>query len=111
MAKRPPKRSERTLRREQERTVTRLRDDRERLFRLEPGGNPDHPLDASSAAVIEAHAMGVPCPQCGASQEVTEHVALVHGPERVRLRETKLRCRQCGSTRSLWFKIVGTGPN
>jgi hypothetical protein len=40
---------------------------------------------------------------------VTEHVALIH--HAVRLRETKLRCRQCGSTRSLWFKIVGTGLN
>jgi predicted RNA-binding Zn-ribbon protein involved in translation (DUF1610 family) len=109
MAKRPPKRSERTVRREQERTTNRLREDRERLFRLEPGGNTDHPLDASSAAVIEAHAASVPCPQCGAVQEVTEHVALIH--HAVRLRETKLRCRQCGSTRSLWFKIVGTGLN
>jgi hypothetical protein len=29
----------------------------------------------------------------------------------VRLRETKLRCRQCGSQRSLWFKIVGPSLN
>jgi len=29
----------------------------------------------------------------------------------VRLRETKLRCRQCGSKRSLWFKIVGPSLN
>src|SRR5450631_579885 len=52
MAKRPPKRSERTVRREQARALTRLQADRERLFTLEQGGAPERPLDASSAAVI-----------------------------------------------------------
>jgi transposase-like protein len=109
MAKRPPKRSERTVRREQARALTRLQSDRERLFKLEPGGEPERPLNASAAAVIEAHATGVPCPLCGSSQEVVEHTALVHNG--VRLREVKLRCRQCGSKRSLWFKIVGASLN
>jgi len=109
MAKRPPKRSERTVRREQARALTRLQSDRERLFTLEPGGAPERPLDASSAAVIEAHATSVPCPLCDSAQEVVEHTALVHNG--VRLREVKLRCRQCGSKRSLWFKIVGASLN
>jgi len=109
MAKRPPKRSERTLRREQARALTRLQSDREKLFKLEAGGSVQRPLDATSAAVIEAHATSVPCPLCGNPQEVIEHTALVH--QGVRLRETKLRCRQCGSQRSLWFKIVGTSLN
>jgi hypothetical protein len=109
MAKRPPKRSDRTVRREQARALTRLQRDRERLFALEPGGNVEHPLEATSAAVIEAHAISVPCPLCGSSQEVLEHSALIH--HGVRLRETKLRCRQCGSQRSLWFKIVGPNLN
>jgi transposase-like protein len=109
MAKRPPKRSERTVRREQARALTRLQSDRERLFALEPGGAPERPLDASSAAVIEAHATRVPCPSCGGGHEVVEHTALVQ--RGVRLREVKLRCRQCGSTRSLWFKIVGANLN
>jgi hypothetical protein len=109
MAKRPPKRSERTVRREQARALTRLQSDRERLFTLEPGGAPEHPLDASSAAVIEAHATSIPCPLCESTQEVVEHTALVHNG--VRLREVKLRCRQCGSKRSLWFKIVGSSLN
>jgi len=109
MAKRAPKRSDRTIRREQERAQTRLREDRERLFALEPGGNPERPLSAASAAVIESHAVGVPCPQCGANHELLEHSA--HVRRGVRLRETKLRCRQCGSERSLWFKIVGPSLN
>ena len=109
MAKRAPKRSDRTVRREQERGKDRLKQDRERLFALSPGGNPERPFDAASAAVIESHALSVPCPQCGANHELIEHLA--HVRSGVRLRETKLRCRQCGSARSLWFKIVGPGLN
>ena len=109
MAKRTPKRSERTVRREHERAHTRLLGDRERLFALEPGGQPQRPIEAASAAVIEAHAVGVPCPRCAGSQEVLEHAARVH--DGARLREIRLCCRQCGSKRSLWFKIVVPGPN
>jgi len=109
MAKRAPKRRERTLRREQDRAIDRLKDDRERLFTLEPGGSTERPLDAASAAVIESHALSVPCPLCGANHELVEHSA--HVKNGVRLRETKLRCRQCGSKRSLWFKIVGPSLN
>jgi len=109
MAKRPPKRSDRNLRREQERASDKLKEARERLFVLEAGGTPERPLEAASAAVIEAHASSVPCPRCEGSQEVVEHAALVH--DGVRLREAKLRCRQCGSQRSLWFKIVGPSLN
>ena len=109
MAKRPPKRGERAVRRAQERSQAKLQNDRERLFLLEPGGRPERPLEAHSAAVIETHATSVLCPRCGASQEVVEHTALVHNG--VRLREAKLRCRQCGSKRSLWFRIVGPSLN
>jgi len=109
MAKRAPKRSARTVRREQERESGRLKEDRERLFTLEPGGNPERPLAAASAAVIESHALSMPCPLCGANHELVEHSA--HVKNGVRLRETKLRCRQCGSKRSLWFKIVGPSLN
>src|SRR6188472_1490799 len=77
MAKRAPKRSDRTVRREQERAKTRLKEDRERLFSLEPGGNPERPLAAASAAVIESHALSVPCPHCSANHELLEHLAHV----------------------------------
>ena len=109
MAKRQRKRSERTVRREEERASTRLQEDRERLFALEAGGSIEHPIEALSAAVNEGHASSVPCPRCGANLEVVEHCALVH--QGVRLREAKLRCRQCGSRRSLWFKIVANSLN
>jgi len=109
MAKRPPKRSDRTVRREQERLALRLQDERERLFSLERGGRPERPIEAVSAAVIEAHASAVPCPRCGGSHELLEHRALVQ--DGVRLRNVLLRCRKCGSQRSLWFQIVGPSLN
>jgi hypothetical protein len=40
---------------------------------------------------------------------VLEHVALTI--DGARLREARLRCRRCGTTRSLWFCINETGPN
>jgi len=109
MAKRPKKRSDRSVHQEQARIRAKLAADQERLFQLEAGGSKERPLEASAAAVIEAHATGVPCPRCGGHQEVIEHTALTH--QGVRLREAKLRCRQCGSERSLWFRIVGPNLN
>jgi transposase-like protein len=109
MAKRPPKQGERTVRRAAQRAQTKLENDRDRLFLLEPGGSAERPLEAHSAAVIETQATSVPCPRCGGSQEVVEHAALVHGG--VRLRQVKLRCRKCGSKRSLWFRLVGPSLN
>ena len=109
MAKRPPKSRARTERRTEERRAVRVQEASERLFALEPGGSKERPIVAASAAVIEAHAVGVPCPRCGGSHELLEHRALVSGG--VRLRVTSLRCRKCGSERSLWFEIVGASLN
>lgn len=99
----------RTVRREAERELGKLQSARERLFQLELGGSAERPLMVSSAAVIEAHAESVPCPRCESKHEISEHAAVtVRG---VRLRELRLRCRQCGSQRSLWFRIGGAAPN
>jgi hypothetical protein len=106
MAKKPRPRA---LRREEQRTLAKLQAARERLFSLEVGGSPERPLSVVSAAVVEAHAESVPCPRCAGRHEVLEHVALTVAGSR--LREARLRCRQCGTTRSLWFRIADTGPN
>jgi hypothetical protein len=99
----------RTQRREEERNLEKLQTARERLFELELGGAAERPVPVVSAAVVEAHAESVPCPRCEGKQEVAEHVAVtVRG---VRLREARLRCRQCGKRRSLWFRIADVGPN
>jgi hypothetical protein len=93
----------RTQRREAGRTLSKLQAAREKLFHLDPGGSPERPLDVSSAAVVETHAESVPCPRCEGKHDVLEHVALTR--DEARLREARLRCRQCGSLRSLWFRI------
>ena len=106
MAKKPRPRS---ARREATRAAVKLGQARERLFELELGGAAERPLSVTSAAVVEAHAESRPCPRCAGRQQVVEHVAVtVRG---VRLREARLRCRQCGSLRSVWFLIRDVGPN
>ena len=102
----PKKPRARTERRQDERTLAKLRDARQRLFTLEPGGSAERPLLVPSAAVVESQAESVPCPRCGGRHQVEEHVASTVGG--MRLREARLVCRQCGSRRSLWFQIVPT---
>jgi hypothetical protein len=87
----------------------KLGDARQRLFELEAGGSAERPFSVVSAAVVEAHAESVPCPRCEGKHEVVEHVALTLNG--VRLRQAKLRCRQCGTTRSMWFRINDSQPN
>lgn len=101
MAKKPRARS---ARREAERGRDKLAAARERLFELELGGSAERPLSVTSAAVIETHAESAPCPRCEGKQDVSEHLAVRLAG--VRLREVRLRCRQCGSTRAMWFRIV-----
>jgi hypothetical protein len=104
---RPPR--ERTLRRADERARSSLAEDRERLFQLEPGGKPNRPIEVGSASVVETHALSMPCPRCDGSHELIEHVALT--VDGVRLREVRLKCRQCGSRRSVFFHLHEERPN
>lgn len=106
MPKSPRRRSKR---REGERNLEKLQSARERLFGLEAGGAPERPLLVASAAIVETHAEGVPCPRCEGKHEVVEHLAVT--VRQVRLREARLRCRQCGTNRSLWFRIQGVALN
>jgi transposase-like protein len=106
MAKKP---RARTKNREAERALSKLHTARERLFELEAGGSPERPVSVVSAAVVEAYAESVQCPRCDSKHEVVEHVAVSRGG--VRLREARLRCRHCGTTRSLWFRIDDVRPN
>ncbi|RYZ05890.1 MAG: hypothetical protein EOO73_18430 [Myxococcales bacterium] len=99
----------RTKQREAARTLDKLRAARQRLFELQPGGSPEQPLQVVSAAVVEAQAESVPCPRCEGKHDIVEHVAVTR--QGTRLREARLRCRQCGTTRSLWFRIQDALPN
>lgn len=103
------KRRPRTVRRGELRATEKLAAARERLFELEPGGSAERPIEIATAAVVEAQAESLACPRCSGRHELEEHLAVtLRG---VRLRQARLRCRQCGSRRSLWFRIADLGPN
>ena len=104
MKRKPRAESPRTLARGEQRRQDKLADQREALFRLEPGGSAAHPIAVISASVVEAHALGVSCPRCSGPHELVEHAAIAVAG--VRLREAKLRCRQCGTRRSLFFRLA-----
>jgi hypothetical protein len=106
MAKKPRLRS---VRRVAERAGSKLARARERLFELELGGDPERPLIIPSPAVVEAHARSLVCPRCEGQHDVVEHVAVTR--DGARLREARLRCRQCASQRSVWFLIRDVGPS
>ena len=95
------KRPERTERRAFERTLRHVVRDREKLARLEAGGTAEHPIVVTSAAVIEVRVGALPCPQCAGEYRLVEHEAPSAG-----LRACHVTCRQCGVSRTLWFKIA-----
>jgi hypothetical protein len=101
-----PKR-ERTARRQAAREFVKLAKDRERLFMSEVGGTNERPIDVETPSIVEVRARAVPCPLCAGEQQVLEHAAVM--TESGLLREARLRCRRCGSKRSLWFRILA--PN
>lgn len=73
---------------------------RERLARLEPGGDGTRPIEVTSASVIEPRALAHRCVACGGELRLVEHRA------RSELREVELSCRGCGRARVLFFRIV-----
>lgn len=99
----------RVQRRKAERELAKLQEARAKLFELELGGAPEHPLPIVSAAVVETHAESRDCPSCGGKHEIVEHRAVTVAG--ARLREARLRCRQCGTHRSVWFRIQEALPN
>jgi hypothetical protein len=101
--RKPKPKRPRTVQREAARRFAALARDGERLFAGGPGGNPERPIDIDSAAVVEPRARSTPCPRCGGEHNVDEHAAVTR--DNGRLREAKLRCRRCGTTRSLWFRL------
>jgi hypothetical protein len=96
----------RTARREQERAARRLVRDREKLAALSPGGSEEHPIQVTSAAVVEGRAGATPCVQCEGEYKVREHEAVPSG-----LRRVEVTCQQCGTRRTLWFRLISDDPN
>jgi hypothetical protein len=107
--KKPRAESVRNTRRRLQRDLERLIADRERLFQLEPGGTPDAAIEVASPSVIDSRATSRECPRCGGALLVLEQMAVA--VDGVRMREARLRCRECGSERSLWFRLGSANPN
>ena len=103
MKKKARAESARSARRRLERGAEKWERERERLFGLSPGGNAGRPLSIESASVVETRALSVVCPRCDGPHELLEHAAVLVGSER--LREARLRCRRCGTRRSLFFQL------
>jgi hypothetical protein len=103
MAKKPKR--PRTVRREAQRDAAALAQNRERLFRLGPGGEPERPITVDAVSVIELRARSITCPRCEGEQRVDEHAAITTAGGS-RLREARLVCRSCGTRRSLWFQLA-----
>ena len=101
VAKKPKR--DRTLRREAARAAAALATDRERLFALEPGGSAGRPIEVDAVPIVELRAVAVACPRCAGRHRVEEHAAVTVAGDR--LREARLVCSQCGSRRSLWFRL------
>lgn len=101
MAKRP-----RTERRIVERDLRKLVRDREKLAKLSKGGDREHPIEVTSAAVVEVRVNALQCPQCQGEYRVVEHLSPAAG-----VREVLVRCVMCGTKRTLWFRIVSDEPN
>ena len=100
------KRPERTARRIDDRAARALVRDREKLAALSPGGARAHPIEVTSAAVVEVRVGALPCPQCGGEYRIKEHASVEAG-----LRRLDVKCNLCGTPRTLWFRLVSDEPN
>jgi hypothetical protein len=95
--------SPRAERRAAERAAEKIAHARERLARLEPGGDPSRPVVVESASQVEPHALALSCLRCDGPLRLEEHTAETYEDQRLRL--ARLRCPRCGAHRQVWFQI------
>lgn len=100
------KRPERTARRARERAARDLVRDREKLAALSPGGSRERPIEIDSASVVESRIRSLACVQCEGDYRILDHRAPASG-----IREVDVRCAQCETPRTLWFRLVSSEPN
>jgi hypothetical protein len=101
--------SPRAERRASDRASEKLARDRERLARLEPGGDAARPVEVESASQVEPHALALTCLRCGAPNRLEGHAAVT--VEGDRLRRVDLACPRCGARRSVWFRLAPDLPS
>ena len=65
------------------------------------------PIKVRSAAVVEVRTAALTCPSCAVgTYRIEDHVSVAAGVRRV-----DVVCRQCSTTRSLWFRLEPDEPN
>jgi predicted Zn finger-like uncharacterized protein len=80
---------------------------REDLARMSPGGSAERPIHVDSASVVEGRTRALACPACETGEfRIVEHASVASG-----LRRVDVRCRQCSTPRSLWFRLDTAEPN
>ncbi len=90
----------RTARRRLERRAKDLADAKEKLALLSEGGSPERPISISSASIAESTAEALRCARCDGPTRVESHDAVAG------LRRVRLRCKDCGATRTVWLQIA-----
>ncbi len=104
MKKEKKKLRARTVSRSAARKHDKLIDDRERLARLEPGGSAERAIEIEAASQLPLRAESYACLRCdGRVRYVEDRVLDVGGGLR---RAATVACKQCGTTRELWFSIL-----
>lgn len=99
----------RTERRAAERAAAKLSEQREKLFFASDGGSIDHPLVVESASLVEPRALSQQCPRCEGALRLISHDAVTH--KGASLRAARVRCSQCASPWTMWFRIERALPN
>lgn len=99
---RPPR--PRRAKREQARALRKQVRDTEALATKLPGASSEHPIDVTSASVVEGAARATPCIQCGGDLDLRGDRAA--STARGVLREIALVCRQCHAPRVFWFRVA-----
>lgn len=99
----------RTERRAAERAAAKLAEQREKLFFASDGGSIDHPLVVESASLVEPRALSQQCPRCEGALRLISHDAVTH--KGASLRAARVRCSQCASPWTMWFRIERALPN
>jgi hypothetical protein len=104
MSKRPKR--PRVLRREKQRVLAKLGEQREKLARLDAGGAPDRPRVLESPAQVAPATEAEPCAYCDGAVQLESHEAATVAGRRLRLAHG--RCRSCGRQRTRYFQLRET---
>ena len=79
--------------------------DLDRLAAVEQGGSPERPIAIDSPALVDVRAVAKPCVLCEGPLRLEEHAA--EEIDGVRLRVASVACTQCGTQRSIYFRLEG----